>query len=316
MTTVPEELADVHSKHGFNGYDASIEIVRKEIENLDLHPEIEQCGEHFDDWSTLSTSSTTHNNAEDEDEMLMSRTTERCSNEDTPPASTSGQMFTKDDAIALHKELGHQLSMPRFAKRMRSLLAKGPMLDVAEKRLKLIYEVEQKAISLHNFETTDEGVKFIRELCQSWRSDSDVDLLYKAIRKDFNIDAFGDNPDIALANTMLLPGGNATQTLEALLSVNQALVSPDFYRNLSSRRTRTGSAVTNHATQVACQAKEAADKVAKKAAPHEVCVRKRYNSRRAATAETAAEEVAPHEVGSQRRYNSQHAAAVAKCLRG
>jgi len=237
-------------------------MVHEELENLEVRPEIKQCCECTYD---------------------LVKETKNLSSEDAVAASSSRTQWrqdtlAKDEIVALHNELRLQLTVPLFARRMRALLAKGPTQKVEEKRSELLREVEQKAISLHNFEATDKGVKVIREVCQAWRSDPDVNLLHRAIMKELCIDAFGDNPDIELAKLKALTspavGGNkAMVMLEATNGV---------FEGADGAFAATKFATTRDLTQIAAPTEEAAEKAVEKAATHKGDPQKQCNSPRAA----------------------------------
>merc|ERR1740129_156752 len=219
----------------------------------------------------------------DEGEVLRSRTTESFSDEDSPPASSSEWTLTKDATIALYTKLRRRLSMPRFANQMSSLLEKGPTWDVEEERLKLIREVEQKAILSHNLEATDEGVKLVREACKSWQSDSDVAVLHMAILNDHHIDAFGDNPDIELAQLKNVTAWEDThETFLILESFRKVLASPKLGKILTDVNIRDRCAMTEKALQSVYEFREIQEGTAKKAAQRTVDLEKQYNSPRAA----------------------------------
>jgi len=141
--------------------------------------------------------------------------------------------------------------MPRFTNKMCSLLEKGPTWDVEEERLQLIRKVEQMVISLHNSEATDEGVEVLREACRCWRSDSDVELLHKSICTDFDIDAFGNNPDIGLAKFKYLvePGRDLPATISTMEKFREILAAPKVQRFAVREEMRARLAMRKEAVQ-------------------------------------------------------------------
>jgi len=300
---VREVEANVFAKYGFDSDDASIDVLKRELNRLEKFPEIKQCVEDINCLVEMALF-TTYENEDDQGEVPISGMTESFSDVCSPQASTRVWTLTKDAAIAVYNELRLQLSMPPFANQMKSLLDKGPTRGVEEERLKLIREAEQKAISLHVSEATNEGVKVLREVCKSWRSDLDVELLHKAICRDLHIDAFGDNPDMELAGLkeqIAIRGVHKTigcdnpdmelaglkemiairgvhKTMGYLELVRKGLASSQF-----QNQTRGICAKAKEVSRSACGAKEIAEETAKKAAQDTVNVEKQYNSPRAAT---------------------------------
>lgn len=275
---VREVEANVFAKYGFDSDDASIDILKQELRRLEIFPEIKQC---FDDinCSVEMALFTAYENEDDQVEVPIWGMTESFSDACSPQASTSVWTLTKDAAIALYNELRLQLSMPPFANQMKSLLDKGPTREVEEERLKLIREAEQKAISMHVSEATNEGVKVLREVCKSWRSDLDVELLHKAICRDLHIDAFGDNPDMELAGLKeLIASRGVHRTIGYLELARKGLASQQF-----QNQTRGICAMAKEVSRSACGAKEISEETAKKAAEDTANVEKQYNSPRAAT---------------------------------
>jgi len=244
--------------------------------------------------------STTYENFADQREVPTWGMADSFSDAYSPKASTSGWTLTKDAAITLYTELRLQLSMPPFANQMKSLLDKGHTRDVGEERLKLIRMAEQNAISLLNSESTDEEVKVLRKVCKSWRSDSDVGLLHKAICRDFHIDAFGDNPDVELADLgKHIARLDIRETIPHPEPIRESFDSPQF-------QTNARCAEVEEVPRSACGAKEIAEKTAEKAAQDTV--------EEVPWSACGAEEIATNNVEKQN--NSPRVAAVLRCCRG